>query len=128
MVGLPRWKEHCWQQLRSGPKGTIAYARRNGVIVELTRLQLKSMAFDAESVAICFGLELARLMPGCVLSGFCDCSVRNRREIHPRTALLAAGTKLFPRAPAAHAIPTPYVLVSADFDFVAVAVSFFASW
>lgn len=41
--------------------------------------------------------------------------------------VLAAGTKLFPRAPAAHAIPTPYFLVSADFDFVAVAVSFFAS-
>jgi hypothetical protein len=28
--------------------------------VELARLQLKSMAFDAESVAVRFGLELAR--------------------------------------------------------------------
>jgi hypothetical protein len=44
------------------PKGTIAYARPNGVIVELTRLQLKSMAFQDEEVARCFGLELARLV------------------------------------------------------------------
>jgi hypothetical protein len=44
------------------PKGTIAYQWRNGLIVELARLQLKSMAFDAESVAACFGLELARLV------------------------------------------------------------------
>ena len=33
-----------------------------GPIVELTRLQLKSMAFDDENVAKCFGLEIARIV------------------------------------------------------------------
>ena len=33
-----------------------------GPITELTKLQMKSMAFDDENVAKCFGLELARIV------------------------------------------------------------------
>jgi hypothetical protein len=44
------------------PTGSIDYKRRSNAVVELTRIQLRSMTFDDQETAEIFGLELARLL------------------------------------------------------------------
>ena len=44
------------------PTGSIDYVRPARSLVELTRFQLRSMAFDEQEDAECFGLEIARLL------------------------------------------------------------------
>jgi hypothetical protein len=43
------------------PTGCIAHKRRNGVITELMRFEFP-MNCDEENVAMCFGLEISRLL------------------------------------------------------------------
>ena len=83
------------------------------------------MAFDAESVAACFGLELARLVLDACYRDFAIARYESEKKYIREQR--ARGRADLPGAPAATHVSIIYFLVLADFDFVAVAVSSLAS-